>query len=229
MTPELVADAQSLLGICVLRMFGMSECMGHASTQPSDSMALRGMSDGKPFPGTQDEAFDAELQQLPHGQRGQAGVRGPSLFVGYCRGLGEHEARFTPEGFFLTGDEIVHDAEGRLRVVGRIKDQIIRGGYNIDPAEIEAALLKHPAIAAAAVVAVPERRLGEQACAACCLRDQAEAPTLEALKQHLDQLGLSKKKWPEHLVIVAQLPLTATGKVDKKRLSQLAVQALGPR
>ncbi|HSW06703.1 class I adenylate-forming enzyme family protein [Aquabacterium sp.] len=226
MTPELVADAERLLGIRVLRMFGMSECMGHASTRPSDAIALRGTSDGKPFPGTVDEAFDPELRMLPRGQRGQAGVRGPSLFIGYCKGLGDNEARFTPDGYFLTGDEIVHDAQGHLRVVGRIKDQIIRGGYNIDPAEVEAALQTHPAIAAVALVAVPEHRLGEQACAACCIRDLATAPTLEDLKQHLAGIGLSKKKWPEHLLILEQLPLTATGKVDKKQLARLALTAL---
>jgi non-ribosomal peptide synthetase component E (peptide arylation enzyme) len=224
MTAELVARAETQLGIRALRMFGMSECMGHASTAPSDPIALRRSSDGVPFPGTEVEAFDGELRALPRGQRGQAGVRGPSLFIGYCKGLGEHEARYAPSGHFLTGDEIVRDAEGPLRVVGRIKDQIIRGGYNIDPAEVEAALVRHPAIAAVAVVGVPERRLGEQACAVCSVRAGQPAPSLEDLKQHLAELGLSKKKWPEHLLIVAELPLTATGKVDKKQLARLAAR-----
>jgi acyl-CoA synthetase (AMP-forming)/AMP-acid ligase II len=229
MTAELVARAEIELGIRALRMFGMSECMGHASTSPSDPIALRRTSDGVPFPGTEVEAFDAELRPLPRGQRGQAGVRGPSLFIGYCKGLGEHEARFTPSGHFLTGDEIVRDTDGHVRVVGRIKDQIIRGGYNIDPAEVEAALLRHPAIAAVALVGVPERRLGEQACAVCRLREDQPAPTLEDLKQHLAELGLSKKKWPEHLLIVGALPLTATGKVDKKQLARLAAGGLAAR
>jgi len=229
MTAELVARAEIELGIRALRMFGMSECMGHASTLPSDPIALRRSSDGLPFPGTQVEAFDTELRMLPRGQRGQAGVRGPSLFIGYCKGLGEHDARCTPDGHFLTGDEIVRDAEGHVRVVGRIKDQIIRGGYNIDPAEVEAALMRHPAIATVALVGVPERRLGEQACAVCCLRAERPAPGLEDLKQHLAELGVSKKKWPEHLLIVDALPLTATGKVDKKQLAQLATAGLAAR
>lgn len=229
MTPELVALAENELGIRALRMFGMSECMGHASTLPSDPIALRRVSDGAPFPGTQVEAFDAELRLLPRGQRGQAGVRGPSLFIGYCKGLGEHEARMTADGYYLTGDEIVRDAEGQLRVVGRIKDQIIRGGYNIDPAEVEAALGRHPAIASVALVAVPERLLGEQACAVCCLQAGHATPGLDDLKQHLAELGLSKKKWPEHLLFVDELPLTATGKVDKKQLAQLAHKAAAAR
>ena len=178
MTPELIADAYALLGIRALRMFGMSECMGHASTLPEDPPDMLRHSDGRSFPGTQDEAFDERQRMLPRGQRGQAGVRGPSLFLGYCRGLGDQEYRLTEDGFYLTGDEIVCDDAGYVKVVGRIKDQIIRGGFNIDPAEVEAALMRHPAIAQAAVVAVPEKRLGEQACAVCCVRDDQAIPTL---------------------------------------------------
>jgi acyl-CoA synthetase len=229
MTSELVADAERRLGIVALRMFGMSECMGHASNHPSDPIALRRTSDGAPFPGTEVEAFDSELRPLARGERGQAGVRGPSLFIGYCRGLGEHEARYTPDGRYLTGDEIVRDVDGHLCVVGRIKDQIIRGGYNIDPAEVEAALSRHAAIAAVALVGVAEHRLGEQACAVCCLRAGHQALDLEALKRHLAELGLSKRKWPEHLLVVDALPHTATGKVDKKELARLAAAALAAR
>lgn len=229
MTPELIRDAEALLGITALRMFGMSECMGHASTLPGDPEQVRQQSDGKSFPGTRDEAFDEQRRMLPRGERGQAGVRGPSLFLGYCRGLGEQEFRLTADGFYLTGDEIVCAANGYLKVVGRIKDQIIRGGYNIDPAEVEAALLNHPAIAQASVVAVPEKRLGEQACAVCAIRPGHPRPDLEEVKQHLASFGLSKKKWPEHLLVVEDLPYTTTGKIDKKRLSKLAVSALSLR
>lgn len=226
MTPELIRAARELLGIPALRMFGMSECMGHASTHPDDSPDRLQHSDGKSFPGTRDEAFDSERHRLPRGQRGQAGVQGPSLLIGYCRGLGDHEYQLTEDGFFLTGDEIICDADGYLKVVGRIKDQIIRGGYNIDPGEVEAALLCHPAIAMASVVPVPEQRLGEQACAVCTIRAGHPAPTLEDVKDHLASIGLTKKKWPEHMMIVEDLVYTTTGKVDKKRLSRLVISEL---
>lgn len=227
MTPELIRDARELLGIPALRMFGMSECMGHASTRPDDPLERLCHSDGKPFPGTQDEAFDPERHMLARGERGQAGVRGPSLFLGYCRGLGDQEFQLTAEGFYLTGDEILCNADGYLRVVGRIKDQIIRGGYNIDPAEVEAALLRHPAINQVSVVSVPEPRLGEQACALCSVRAGYREPTLEDIKQHLGEIGLSKKKWPEHLLIINHFPYTTTGKVDKKRMVRIAIAELG--
>jgi acyl-CoA synthetase len=227
MTPAMVADAEDLLGIRVLRMFGMSECMGHASTRPTDSPERRRNSDGLPFPGTSDEAFDTEFRILPRGQRGQAGVRGPSLCLGYSKGMGDQDFRLTPDGYLLTGDEIICDDDGYIKVVGRIKDQIIRGGYNVDPAEVEEALLRHPAIAEVAVVAVPEARLGEQACAVCCIRSGHVTLRLSDLTDHLADVGLSKKKWPEHLLIVDDMLYTATGKLDKKRLAKIAVSRLG--
>lgn len=222
MTPELIVDAERLLGIRALRMFGMSECMGHASTHPGDSLERRQHSDGQPFPGTEDIAFGADLRPLGPGERGQAGVRGPSLFLGYCKGLGEGAAQIAPGGYFLTGDEIIRDRQGYLKVVGRIKDQIIRGGFNIDPAEIEGLLLRLDAIREAAVVPVPHPKLGEQACAVCVVRQGMEAPSLELLTRQLADLGLSKKKWPEHLLFVEAMPVNANGKIDKKALARQA-------
>lgn len=229
MTADLIADADRLLGLKVLRMFGMSECMGHASTSPCHSLERRQTSDGLPFPATEEEAFDGNLRALPRGQRGQAGVRGPSLFLGYAEGLGAGQERMTPDGFYLTGDEIIRDEDGFVRVVGRIKDQIIRGGFNIDPAEIEAALLRHPSVAEVAVVPVPERKLGEQACAVCRLRTSDEGVDLAALIDHLARQGVSRKKWPEHLVIVEQMAVTATGKLDKKAMAVIAASEVARR
>jgi acyl-CoA synthetase (AMP-forming)/AMP-acid ligase II len=229
MTAELIADADHLLGLKALRMFGMSECMGHASTSPTHPLERRQIYDGIPFPGTEEEAFDGALSPLSRGERGQAGVRGPSLFIGYADGLGAGQERMTPEGFYLTGDEIIRDEDGFVRVVGRIKDQIIRGGFNIDPAEIEAALLRHPAIAEVAVVAVPERKLGEQACAVCRLRPGQGNVDLPSLLDHMAGQGLSRKKWPEHLVLVETMHVTATGKLDKKAMAVIAVDEVARR
>ena len=224
MTPELIVDAEELLGIRALRMFGMSECMGHASTRPDDSLERRMHSDGRSFPGTEDLAFGADLRPLGPGERGQAGVHGPSLFLGYCKGLGDGVEHMTPGGYLLTGDEIVRDEDGYLKVVGRIQDQIIRGGFNIDPAEIEGMLLRLETIREAAVVPVPHAKLGEQACAVCVVRQGMQKPSLDMLTRHLAQQGLSKKKWPEHLLIVDAMPVNANGKIDKKALAKRAGQ-----
>lgn len=229
MTPELIADADAQLGLRALRMFGMSECMGHASTRPHDVLERRQLFDGIPFPDTEVEAFDDQLHMLPRGSRGQAGVKGPSLFLGYAEWLGAGQERMTPDGFYLTGDEIVRDEDGFVRVVGRIKDQIIRGGFNIDPAEVEAVLLRHPAIAEAAVVAVPERKLGEQACAVCRLRPGHNRLDLGELLDHMSTQGVSRKKWPEHLVLVDAMLVTSTGKLDKKAMAARAIEEIARR
>lgn len=226
MTAELIADADALLGLKALRMFGMSECMGHCSTRPHHALDRRQGCDGWPFPGTEEEAFDAGTVALPRGDRGQAGVRGPSLFLGYAEGMGAGQEKMTPDGFYLTGDEIVRDQDGYVRVVGRIKDQIIRGGFNIDPAEIEAALLRHPAIVEVAVVAVPETKLGEQACAVCKLRPGFAPLDLTAVLEHMQASGVSRKKWPEHLVLVEAMAVTPTGKLDKKVMAARAIDEL---
>ncbi len=228
MTADLIREADELLGLKALRMYGMSECMGHCSVHPDHGFATRTSCDGLPFPGTEDRAFDRDDMPLADGERGQAGVRGPSLFLGYANGLGAGQEKLTPDGYFLTGDEIVVDEGGLVRVVGRIKDQIIRGGYNLDPAEIEEAILRHRVVKAAAVVPVPHARLGEQACAIVCLHEPRGLDDLETLCRHLQAVGLNKKKWPEYLLAVDSLPVTANGKIDKKALSQMATQRLAP-
>lgn len=229
MTAELIADAERLLGLKALRMFGMSECMGHASTRPDHSLERRQVFDGMPFTGTLEEAFDADLTPLPRGERGQAGVKGPSLFLGYAEGLGAGQERLTTDGYLLTGDEIIRDQDGFVRVVGRIKDQIIRGGFNIDPAEVEAVLLRHPRIAEVAVVAVPDRKLGERACAVCRLRPGDGIVDLPAVLAHMAAQGVSRKKWPEHLLLVDAMEVTATGKLDKKAMAAHAIAEIGER
>lgn len=226
MTTELIVNARSLLGIKALRMFGMSECMGHASTRTGDDDALFLHSDGLPFPGTVDRAFGPDLAPMPPGERGQAGVRGPSQFVGYAKGMGDGSAQFTPDGFLLTGDEIICEPSGYIKVVGRLKDQIIRGGFNIDPAEVEAAILRHPDVVEAVAVGVPHSKLGEQCCAVCRLTPGGAAMGLGDVLAHLAVDGLSKKKWPEHLVVVETIEHTANGKVDKKAIAALACKAL---
>jgi acyl-CoA synthetase len=223
---EMVINARKFLGIQVLRMYGMSECLGHASIRPTDSQKRKHIYDGIPFPGTHLEAYDSENRILPRGHVGQAGVRGPSLFKGYLPGLGAEQHFLTPDKAFLTGDLIVRDEEGFVRVVGRIKDQIIRGGYKIDAAEVEMALTRHPVVVEAAVVSRPDELLGERICAVVAIRNAKEI-SLKELCLHLQDLGISKAKWPEFLVTVSSLPKTHFGKVDKNQVRELVLKENG--
>jgi acyl-CoA synthetase (AMP-forming)/AMP-acid ligase II len=221
---EMVINAKKLLGINVLRMYGMSECLGHASMHLSDSQERRNLYDGVPFPGTYLEAYDNQGKVLPRGQVGQAGVRGPSLFKGYLPGLGGEQNVLTPDQSFLTGDLIFRDEEGYVKVVGRIKDQIIRGGYKIDASEVETALAKHPEVVEVSVVSKPDELMGERICAVISLRS-VQTLTLNELCLHLQELGISKAKWPEFLVTVPSLPKTDFGKIDKNQVREIVLKA----
>jgi acyl-CoA synthetase len=223
-TETMVSNAEKYLGLKVLRMFGMSECLGHASIMLDDPPERYLIYDGIPYPGTHLEAYDDEGKVLPRGEIGQAGVRGPSLFLGYLPGLGGEQNCFTPDGAFLTGDLIVRDTEGYVKVVGRMKDQIIRGGLNIDVSEVEESLASHPDVKEAVVVGRPDDRLGERLCAVI-VPSSSQVPTLEELCNHVQSLGLAKFKSPEFLVLVQDLPKTEYGKLDKKKMKEMAKKA----
>ena len=146
-------------------------------------------------------------------------MRGASLFVGYLKR--PHLYRLDEEGWFDTGDLARMDAEGYIRICGRSKDVIIRGGENIPVVEIEAALYRIPAVADAAVVAMPDPRLQERACAFVTLRSGGSLK-FEALCRHLAAEGFSKHFWPERLEVLAEMPRTPTGKIQKFVLREVA-------
>ncbi|MBU8537546.1 AMP-binding protein [Falsiroseomonas tokyonensis] len=164
---------------------------------------------------------------LPHGQSGEIQVKGWSVMRGYLNDPDNTQKAFTPDGFLRTGDLGTQDAEGRLRLVGRIKDVIRVGGENVAPAEVEEVLSAHPAIALAQVVGVPDARLGEVVAAFVQLRDGAaatEAELLAWLKPRLANFRL-----PRHLRIVEgfeQIGMTASGKVQKVKLRAHALALL---
>ncbi|MDO8943574.1 MAG: AMP-binding protein, partial [Desulfobacterales bacterium] len=118
------------------------------------------------------------------------------------------------------------DDEGNFRIVGRAKDMILRGGTNIFPREVEELLIRHPAVAAVSVVGVPDKRLGEKACAVVVVAGGMSPPTLADLTEFLLGQGIAKFKLPEHLVLTDHLATNAGGKVDKGQIVQFAVEQL---
>ena len=146
------------------------------------------------------------------------------MFVGYADPH-QTEQALTPDGYFRTGDLGTLSAEGAICITGRKKDLIIRGGENISAKEIEDALLRHPAIAGAAVVAMPHPRLGEGICAFLVGQDHAR-PDLAALGAFVQAQGLARQKCPERITWIDALPVTASGKVRKDVLRSLAKDSL---
>ncbi|WP_159930936.1 MULTISPECIES: (2,3-dihydroxybenzoyl)adenylate synthase [Nocardia] len=211
------------------QMFGMSEGM-FIVTPPDAPAAARAATVGLPI-APSDEILILEPggeQELPAGVVGELCCRGPYTIPGYF-GAPEHNANaFTSDGFYRTGDlAALHEFGGRryVAIEGRIKDLINRGGEKVNAEEIELLLVRHPDIVAAAVVAMPDERLGEKACA-FLVSASGDELTMATVQEHMDALGVAKFKWPERLVWVSELPRTNVGKVNKKVLRADIVERL---
>jgi len=213
--------AEASLGTRILRVFGMSECLGHTSPSPGDPPEIRLGRDGRPFPGTELRAVDAGGRPVPPGEVGRAEVRGPSLFLGYARGGKLDPPDLTADGFLPTGDLLIAGEDGTVTIMGREKDVIIRGGRNLDITEIERAIASHPRVAQVCVAPVPDEVLGERAAALIVAADGG-AVRLDEVTGHLHGLGLSKTKWPEFVYAVDDLPQTAVGKLSRAGARELA-------
>jgi acyl-CoA synthetase len=199
--------------------YGMTETCSHQYTLPTDDPTLISETCGRACPGYEiriwkDDNPDIEAQV---GEIGQVGGRGASLMLGYFDDQSATEASFNSHGWFMTGDLGSLDADGFLRITGRKKDIILRGGHNIYPARIEALAIRHPAIDKAAAFPLADPRLGERVCLAVVMR-AGETVQPEALLEHLADLGLSRYDMPEYLLVLDALPLTPSGKITKREL-----------
>lgn len=213
--------AEESLGTRILRVFGMSECLGHTSPSPDDPPEIRLGRDGRPFPGTELRAVDMDGHPVGPGEVGRAQVRGASLFLGYARGGKLEPPELTADGFLPTGDLLATGADGTVTIMGREKDVIIRGGRNIDITEVERAIASHPRVAQVCVAPVPDEILGERA-AALVVSGDGEPIRLGEVTDHLHRVGLSKAKWPEFVFAVDDLPQTAVGKLSRAGARDLA-------
>lgn len=173
--------------------------------------------DGFPWPGMEIRTVDADGAAVPAGQQGRLQVRGPSLFLGYLHRLDEARACFDGD-WFDTGDLGVIDADGYLKIAGRTKDIIIRGGENIPVAFVENVFYEHPKIESVAVIGLPDPRLQERACACVVLKADADGFTFDEMREYLASKGLAKQYWPERLEVLQALPTTPSGKIQKFHL-----------
>ena len=215
--PAVAQAARERLSVAVATGWGMTECGSVTITPPDGSRALD--SDGCALPNGEVRIVGAGGGEAPRGEVGALQVRGASLFVGYLKRPELY--RLDPDGWFDTGDLARMDDTGYIRICGRSKDVIIRGGENIPVVEVEAALYRIPEVADAAVVAMPDPRLQERACAFVNLH-HGKSLDLAALCRHLEAEGFSKHFWPERLEVLAEMPRTPTGKIQKFVLRELA-------
>jgi cyclohexanecarboxylate-CoA ligase len=215
--PVLVKLAQESLKATVAASWGMTECCSVTTTLLSGHKVLE--SDGFAVAGAEVRIIDDLGNEMPRGQPGSLKFRGPSLFVGYLKRPNLYAV--DEQGWFNTGDIAHMDEEGYIRICGREKDIIIRGGENIPVVEVESAMYKIPQVAEVAIVAMPDTRMSERACAFVTLRPGMRL-SLEDMKSCLAAEGLSKHFWPERLEIIDKMPWTPNGKIQKYVLREMA-------
>ena len=199
--------------------WGMTECGGVTTCPPDCDPAKRFDTDGLPCDGMELKVVDADGVTLPAGAEGELMVRGPMVAKGYYRQPELTKELFLADGFFRTGDQARMDADGYVKITGRIKDLIIRGGVNISPVDIETVLFAHPKISNAAVVGMPDPRLGERVCAFVIPTSGADLDRAE-IADWVARSGLAKQKWPERIELVDAFPMTPSGKVQKFKLRE---------
>lgn len=226
--PHAVRAAREVLDAELVAVWGMTENGIVTLTRPGDPEEVVTQSDGVPVPWMEVRVVDDAGAELPVGTPGRLQVRGANQTRGYFKRPDLYAESLTPDGWFDTGDMAWRRHDGGIRIAGRYKDLVIRGGENVPVAEVEAVLYTHPGVREAAVVGVPDERLGERACAVVVPAEAGAPPSLTDLTAHCDAAGMARQFWPEQLVVLDELPRTPSGKVQKFKVREL-VQELASR
>ena len=212
--PAAVSDRAEGMGISIVRSYGSTEHPSSTGAKHEEPSVKRKYTDGRALWGVELKLVDEDGNVVPAGHPGEILSRGPDRFVGYTDPALSDTA-LDADGWYASGDIGVLDADGYLTITDRKKDIIIRGGENVSAAEVEEILMRMPGVTEVAVVAAPDARLGEHACA--CLRMQPghDVPDLAAVRAHFAAAGLAKQKWPEEVLGVEDFPRTPSGKIKK--------------
>ncbi|MDG1197180.1 MAG: AMP-binding protein [Actinomycetota bacterium] len=216
--PKVVEDAAEVLGAQLIALWGMTENMVVTSTRPGDSVELVSNSDGTPVEWMEIRLMSDDGEVETVGESGNLQTRGASQALGYFHREDLYDAATPEEDWFDTGDVARLRSDGGIRIVGRTKDIVIRGGENIPVAEIESLILRYPGVDEVAIIGLPDERLGERACAV--VSSSNPTLTLSAISKFLEDLGTAKQFWPEELVLMTEMPRTPSGKIQKFRLRE---------
>lgn len=218
--PELVRWVAARLPACaVTQLWGMTETQAALYTRPGDVLDVAASSAGRPSPGTEVRVVSPDDAARAPGEEGELQVRGCLMFPGFYDNPAANAAAFAPGGWYRTGDLAQMDAAGNVSITGRSKDVINRGGHKFNPRDVEDLLDAHPKVLQSAIVPMADAVLGERACCFVTLRPGVSGVTLEELVVFLAERDIAKMKFPERLVVVAEMPLTPTRKIIKGRLS----------
>jgi acyl-CoA synthetase (AMP-forming)/AMP-acid ligase II len=215
--PQLIHDARARLGLPIVSGYGMTECPMSVWNRPDDDDQLLATTEGRAVPGVEIAIVTADGRRAETGEEGEVRLRGPQLMLGYVDASLDDSA-IDEAGYFRSGDLGRLATSGHLTITGRLKDVIIRNMENISAGELENLLFTHPSVKDVAVIGVPDPYVGERACAVIVPTSLSAPPTLAELSAHLLSSGLSKRKLPERLEIVDELPRNAMRKVLKAEL-----------
>lgn len=208
--------------------YGSTESCPHIFVPPEKVLEWDGKWSGIPYDGIEVRFVDCNHNEVPNGEQGEECSRGPHQFVGYLKNPLANQKCLDDEGWFYSGDLGYRDDEGRIRINGRMKEIIIRGGENISAVEIDNDLEGCPGISSWATVGMPDQRLGERICTFVVPTDPAHCPTVKDVQEYLTSKDIQKRNWPERIEPIELIPYTASGKVKryllvdeiKKRLAE---------
>ncbi|EEU9581266.1 medium-chain fatty-acid--CoA ligase [Escherichia coli] len=213
--PKKVARECQQLGIKLLSVYGSTESPPHAVVNLDDPLSRFMHTDGYAAAGVEIKVVDDARKTLPPDCEGEEASRGPNVFMGYFDEPELTARALDEEGWYYSGDLCRMDEAGYIKITGRKKDIIVRGGENISSREVEDILLQHPKIHDACVVAMPDERLGERSCAYVVLKAPHHSLSLEEVVAFFSRKRVAKYKYPEHIVVIEKLPRTASGKIQK--------------
>ncbi|EIQ0052106.1 medium-chain fatty-acid--CoA ligase [Escherichia coli] len=213
--PKKVARECQQRGIKLLSVYGSTESSPHAVVNLDDPLSRFMHTDGYAAAGVEIKVVDDARKTLSPGCEGEEASRGPNVFMGYFDEPELTARALDEEGWYYSGDLCRMDEAGYIKITGRKKDIIVRGGENISSREVEDILLQHPKIHDACVVAMPDERLGERSCAYVVLKAPHHSLSLEEVVAFFSRKRVAKYKYPEHIVVIEKLPRTASGKIQK--------------
>lgn len=224
---EIVRRIRTEMGCDIQVSYGMTETAAPVTfTSFEDDDYLKSTTVGKFLPEIEGKIVDAQRQPVATGEIGEVAVRGKVVMKGYYKMPENTKAAFDNEGWFYTGDSATMDEKGYIRIVGRKKDMIIRGGYNIYPREVEEFFYKHPSVLEVAIIGLPDTVLGEISCAVIKLKP-GYSENEESMKEFIKE-KVADFKVPDRIVFVEQFPMTASGKIIKQELKNVIEKQLKP-
>lgn len=218
--PGALIDRAHRHNILLCEIFGSTESCPHIYVPPSKCVEWNGDWSGVPFEGIEVRVVDEFGNEVERGVQGEEISRGPHMFVGYLNERDRTDESLDDEGWFFSGDLCYQDEEGRIRINGRKKEVIIRGGENISAREVDDDLIGCPGLATSATIGMPDERLGERICTFIVPTDPLNPPSKEDLIAYLQTKHIAKRLWPERVEVIAEIPVTATGKVKRFVLAQ---------